>query len=93
MDELLKTSSPSRSTPLRPTILTVDDAKAVRLLTQRALAAFDCELSGRVTYSHDKRTSSELHGRRIRLRGSQVARQRHEQGLPRGAHPRVFLPD
>jgi len=46
MDELLKTSSsPSRSTPLRPTILTVDDAKAVRLLTQRALAAFDCDLS------------------------------------------------
>ena len=38
-------TSDFRSTPLRPTILTVDDAKAVRLLTQRALAAFDCDLS------------------------------------------------
>ena len=32
-------------TPQRPKILTVDDAKAVRLLTQRALAAFDCDMS------------------------------------------------
>jgi len=28
---------------MRPNILTVDDAKAVRLLVQRALSAFDCE--------------------------------------------------
>ena len=27
----------------RPTILTIDDAKAVRLLAERALSAFDCE--------------------------------------------------
>ncbi len=40
----LKTKS-SSSAPLRPHILTVDDAKAVRLLTQRALAAFDCATS------------------------------------------------
>lgn len=45
-DNRLKTKSPSsRPTPSRPKILTVDDAKAVRLLTQRALAAFDCVLS------------------------------------------------
>lgn len=31
--------------PQRPKILTVDDAKAVRLLTQRAFAAFDCDMS------------------------------------------------
>lgn len=42
MPHLLKTKSPP--TPAsRPTILTVDDAKAVRLLVPRALAAFDCE--------------------------------------------------
>jgi CheY-like chemotaxis protein len=29
--------------PARPTILTIDDAKAVRLLAERALSAFDCE--------------------------------------------------
>jgi len=29
--------------PARPTILTVDDAKAVRLLVARALEPFDCE--------------------------------------------------
>jgi CheY-like chemotaxis protein len=40
----LKTKPPS-SAALRPHILTVDDAKAVRLLTQRALAPFDCEMS------------------------------------------------
>jgi CheY-like chemotaxis protein len=28
---------------MRPTILTVDDAKAVRLLAQKALSAFDCD--------------------------------------------------
>lgn len=28
---------------MRPTILTVDDAKALRLFVQRALGAFDCE--------------------------------------------------
>jgi len=28
---------------MRPNILTVDDAKAVRLLAQQALSAFDCE--------------------------------------------------
>lgn len=30
---------------MRPTILTVDDAKAVRTLVENALAAFDCELT------------------------------------------------
>ena len=30
---------------MRPTILTVDDAKAVRLLAQKALSAFDCEVT------------------------------------------------
>jgi CheY-like chemotaxis protein len=29
--------------PARPTILTVDDAKAVRLLVEKALAPFNCE--------------------------------------------------
>jgi CheY-like chemotaxis protein len=28
---------------MRPTILTVDDAKAVRLLVEKALGAFDCD--------------------------------------------------
>ncbi len=28
---------------MRPTILTIDDAKAVRLLAEKALSAFDCE--------------------------------------------------
>jgi CheY-like chemotaxis protein len=28
---------------MRPTILTVDDAKAVRLLAQKALSGFDCD--------------------------------------------------
>ena len=31
--------------PARPTILTIDDAKAVRLLAERALSAFDCEMT------------------------------------------------
>lgn len=31
--------------PGRPTILTIDDAKAVRLLADRALSAFDCQTS------------------------------------------------
>jgi CheY-like chemotaxis protein len=30
---------------MRPNILTVDDAKAVRMLTQKALSAFDCDSS------------------------------------------------
>lgn len=29
--------------PARPIILTIDDAKAVRLLAERALSAFECE--------------------------------------------------
>jgi two-component system, chemotaxis family, chemotaxis protein CheY len=30
---------------MRPTILTVDDSKALRLFVQRALAVFDCEVN------------------------------------------------
>ena len=30
---------------MRPTILTVDDAKAVRILVESSLAGFDCELT------------------------------------------------
>ncbi len=42
MPHALKTKSSPTPAP-RPTILTVDDAKTVRLLAQRALASFDCE--------------------------------------------------
>lgn len=44
----LKTKSAQGLTPAparRPTILTVDDAKAVRRLAERALAPFDCEFA------------------------------------------------
>jgi CheY-like chemotaxis protein len=44
----LKTKSAQASTPAsarRPTILTVDDAKAVRRLAERALAPFDCDFA------------------------------------------------
>jgi len=30
---------------MRPVILTIDDAKAVRLLVEKALSAFDCEVN------------------------------------------------
>jgi len=31
--------------PKRPTILVIDDSKAVRLIAQKALAAFDCDIN------------------------------------------------
>lgn len=31
--------------PKRPTILVIDDSKAVRLIAQKALAAFDCDVN------------------------------------------------
>ena len=37
--------TPVPSLPMRPTILAVDDAKAVRLIAQKALSAFDCDVS------------------------------------------------
>jgi CheY-like chemotaxis protein len=43
MPSPLKTKSKSPSSS-RPKILTVDDAKAVRLLAQRALASFECDV-------------------------------------------------
>ena len=33
------------SSPMRPNILTVDDAKAVRLIAQKVLSAFDCDVN------------------------------------------------
>jgi CheY-like chemotaxis protein len=44
MTGALKTSS-TPSSPLPPKILTVDDAKAVRLIAQKTLGTFDCDLS------------------------------------------------
>ncbi len=31
--------------PKRPTLLVIDDSKAVRLIAQKALAAFDCDIN------------------------------------------------
>ena len=44
MPHRLKTTSKSPAAR-RPAILTVDDAKAVRLLAERALAPFDCDFA------------------------------------------------
>src|ERR1035437_3841096 len=39
------TTIPIHSSPMRPNILTVDDAKAVRLIAQKVLSAFDCDVN------------------------------------------------
>lgn len=41
----LLTATPPASPAMRPTILVVDDSKAVRLIAQKVLSDFDCEMS------------------------------------------------